>query len=409
MKPRRFPFRMITAVVFQLLFPMIVLAQLQQGIWKGSLHREDHLYAVPIVFKVGAGNITFINEDESIAVNDLQWQGDSLFFDMPVFESSFRLKSNGNNQLKGIWIKGVSSGVQVWQVEASLAGDSLRFGKGGNADAIDGKWAIAFTRASGSKRNAVGEFSVNHNMIKGTIRTPSGDYRYLDGIVRNDSVYLGTFDGSHAFLLMAKRDADNTLSSGVFYTGAFPAETFTAVKDDNASLPAHDLASAVGEKAIILDFCFRDLQGNEVCLADEKFRNKAIVLQLMGSWCPNCMDETKWLSEWYRTKPEDVEVISLAYELSEDFDRSVKSVQKFRDKFNVPYTMLITGARVSDAQKTAKTLQGLPEISLFPTTIFLNNQKKVMAIHPGFYGPAAPEAHAAFIEDFMANLKLIKP
>jgi thiol-disulfide isomerase/thioredoxin len=44
-------------------------------------------------------------------------------------------------------------------------------------------------------------------------------------------------------------------------------------------------------------------------------------LQMSGTWCPNCMDETKFLASWYdQTKDRGVEILGLAYERKPDFD-----------------------------------------------------------------------------------------
>jgi thiol-disulfide isomerase/thioredoxin len=48
-----------------------------------------------------------------------------------------------------------------------------------------------------------------------------------------------------------------------------------------------------------LHFTFKDLEGKAVSINDDKFKNKVVVIQLMGSWCPNCMDETAFLSDYY--------------------------------------------------------------------------------------------------------------
>ncbi len=380
-------------------------AQMAKGYWKGTLQREGTL-TVPVVFRFdGEQNLSFVNQGESIAVSDLHWVGDSLFFAMPVFESSFRLKLHGNNELSGTWVKGTSRGLQYWHMQAAAAADSFRFGKPlANAKNIAGKWTVDFVRTNGSQRPAVGDFVQQPNgLITGTIRTPSGDYRYLDGLIRNDSLYLGTFDGSHAFYFAAVVQNDSTVKQGVFYAGGWPTETFTATKNALAALPEATFMQAVPQQLAPLNFCFRDVTGKEICLSDQRFAGKAVILQMMGSWCPNCMDETQWLSKWYATeRPAGVEVISLAYELSTDMDRSVKSLEKFRQRFQVPYPMLITGAAVGDDSKIAKTLPGVPEISSFPTLLFLNKDKRLVTAHIGFYGPAAPDDFADFQEKFAA-------
>ena len=213
-------------------------AQIQTGYWKGELQRQGNL-AVPVVFAFDNATLYFINAGEKIEVVDLTFKHDSVFFAMPVFESIFRLKKINEYELSGEWWKGAADGWSIWKFRARAASDSLRFGKG-EAIGVDlsGKWAFDITRTNGTHRQAVGEFeSAEKAGITGTVRTPSGDYRYMDGIVRNDSLLIATFDGSHAFFMMAKIADANNLSGGVFYTGGWPTETFTATKNDYAALP----------------------------------------------------------------------------------------------------------------------------------------------------------------------------
>jgi hypothetical protein len=72
---------------------------------------------------------------------------------------------------------------------------------------ITGKWAVTFTKGDSLSRPAVGDWQQKGNTLRGTILTPTGDYRYLSGVVDGDSMQLSTFDGVHAFLLTAKLTA----------------------------------------------------------------------------------------------------------------------------------------------------------------------------------------------------------
>jgi peroxiredoxin len=70
--------------------------------------------------------------------------------------------------------------------------------------------------------------------------------------------------------------------------------------------------------------------GSTLSLDDERYKGKALVLAVMGTWCPNCMDETAFLSAYYnQNKQRGFEVIALAYEYTTNLERSTKSLQKF--------------------------------------------------------------------------------
>ena len=266
--------------------------QLQQGFWRASLIRKDN-NAVMFNFKLQYVNsqpvLYIINAAERIKVaNIVVTKDDSVIIQMPVFESQFRAKLINKTKLEGVWIKGGAKENQIMPFFA-VANDGKRFTVTAAANKnISGKWVVSF----GQKANtAIAIFQQKGTQLSGSIVTPTGDYRYLDGVVNGDTLLLSTFDGGHAFLFSAIINSNKTISNGKFYSGATSSEVFTAIKNDTATLP--DLAAMqVKDGDGKLNFSFKGLDGKFVSLTDERFKNKVVIVQLMGSWCPNCMDET---------------------------------------------------------------------------------------------------------------------
>jgi thiol-disulfide isomerase/thioredoxin len=149
-----------------------------------------------------------------------------------------------------------------------------------------------------------------------------------------------------------------------------------------------------------------DLDGKWVSLRDERYRDKVVIVQIMGSWCPNCMDETAFLSKYYKMHSTDgIEVVALAYEYTTEPARARKSLMKFRDRFDVRYPMLITGVTSADSLRTEKTLPELTSIKAFPTTIFVGRDGKVKHVHAGYSGPATGLHHDAFVQEFERTIQ----
>jgi thiol-disulfide isomerase/thioredoxin len=159
-----------------------------------------------------------------------------------------------------------------------------------------------------------------------------------------------------------------------------------------------------------LNFRFPDLQGKWVSINDEKYRHKVVIIQLMGSWCANCLDETRFLIDFYKENHEKgVEIIALTYEYSTDATRSKASVEKFKKLLGVPYPILMTGVTAGDDQKAAKTLPQLTDIRSFPTTLILDREGRVRKIETSFYGPGSGEYYIKYKNEFNAILdELIK-
>ncbi len=383
--------------------------------YKAILYREDGkevVFNLQIEKAVDEILVFVINASEKIAAKDVEIKEDSILFHMPVFESSFRLKSMADGTLSGIWIKGIASGkTQYWPFRAYPAKNRFELSKGPAKNNLSGRWAVTITRINETKRPAIAEFKQKGNKLTGTFLTPSGDYRYLEGVVTGDSLLLSTFDGAHAFTFSARIKNKNEIVDGFFGSGIGGAEKWVAIRDSKAALPGGD-APQLKEGFNKLDFVFKDIDGNKVSIADERFKNKVVIVQVMGSWCPNCLDETKFLSDYYdKNKNRGIEIISLAYEYTTDFSKSQKSVRKFQQLFNVKYPMLITGVAVNDSLRTEKTLPQITSIKAFPTTIYIDRKGNVHKISSSFYGPGTGQHYEKFKKEFNATIDelLYKP
>lgn len=381
----------------------------QKGLWRGSLLRADGKEIVFVFeWKQQAGKNTWIiqNAGERLVVDNIKWKKDSVFIEMPLFESAFRLQYK-NGQLSGNWIKGTSTKELVMPFRAIR--QSVRFNASQPATVNStGTWAATFTRSNGTTRPAIASFQQKGNKATGTFLTPSGDYRYLEGVVSGDSLMLSCFDGSHAYLFTATVK-QHEIIDGWYYSSATFKEPWTAVKNAAATLPTDAVAMFVKEGASDkLNFSFADINGQTVSINDERFKNKVVVIQLMGSWCPNCMDETAFLSNYYNTqKNKDVEMLALAYEYSTNTERSVSSLKKFQQRFNVQYPMLITGVTVNDSLRTEKTLPQLTPVKVFPTTIFIGKDGRVKKIDTGFYGPGTGVYYEEYKKNFYATINAL--
>jgi peroxiredoxin len=397
----------IRYLILWLLLPLIAVAQGQTGNTRSfiaQLHRADSL---PILFNLDmeepAGKQTWIirNGAERIPVTDIRYSGDSVMVSMPVFESAFRLRKTAAGRFDGKWIKGTTTKDAIMPVTISPGTVKFPASRGKASGDISGRWRVTFVRPNGTTRPAVAEFSQQGTKLTGTFLTPSGDYRFLDGTMSADSLQLSCFDGSHAYYFGAKLRSDGSLADGVYASGATWMEKWHAVRDPNAVIDESISAMQLRPGEEEIGFRFPDADSNMVSLKDERFRGKVVVIQVMGSWCPNCMDETAFLSDYYRrNKDRGVEMIALAYEYSTDFNRASRSLKKFRDKYAVGYPMLITGVTSSDSLKTEKTLPQLTPIKAFPTTIFIGKDGKVKKIHAGFYGPGSGVHYDLYRKEF---------
>lgn len=376
--------------------------KLKTGVWRGVLTTAS-ANQIPFNFDVtNAGNkqvLYVINSTERFKVPDVTTKSDSVFIKMPLFDSEFRLKQSGNT-LQGHYIRHLGDRDVPMDFAATAATD-WRFFKtpAKTAHNVSGRWSAVIGEGDG-RDTTVGEFKQVGQKVTGTFLTTTGDYRFLEGTVSGDSLYLSCFDGGHAFLFTAKITDANTLSEGKFFAGLTGKDTWTAVRNESAKLPDAYSLSALKPGYKKLAFSFKDLNGKMVSLDDERYKGKVVIVQILGSWCPNCMDETAYMVNYYKKyQPRGVEVIGLAYERTTDFAKSQKALAQLKNRFDIKYPILITGY-TSNKVETAKSLPALTKVVGFPTTIIIDKSGDVRKIHTGFSGPGTGEHYTEFISEF---------
>lgn len=377
---------------------------LETGIWRGEIIRTDGA-VVPFNFEVkkeaGKTVLYIINGAERLMVDDLVFRNDSAIIRLPFFQSWFEAAMLPGGNLQGVFKKDYGKFISEIPFRAAV-GEENRFDISNRPVAdISGRWQATFFSKNGKERSLVGEFQQKGSRLTGTFLDPTGDYRYLEGVVDGKEFKLSGFDGGHVFLFTGKING-STITEGKFYSGATAVQQWRAIKNSKAEIADGYEKGNINEEAGKIDFNFRDaVSGKKVSITDVRFRNKVIVIQILGSWCPNCMDETKFLSRYYdQNKQRGIEVIGLAYERTADYTESVAALQPFLKKFAVRYPILVTEVAVTDSLRTEKTLPQLKSFNAFPTTIFMDKKGNIRKVHSGFNGPATGKHFFEFQKEF---------
>ena len=370
---------------------------LKPGLWRGQIDVQGQTLAMnfEVLRHADQYQVNLINMDEKILLDEIEMKGDSVIFFMHIFDTEIHARINGE-MLTGYYTKNYE--VDFKLPFTATYGQQHRYAAPAKSASVDysGRYAVEFYH-EGDTTVAVAIFNQQGNEVTGTFLTPTGDYRYLQGNVVDDQLLLSTFDGNHAFVFKAFKQGDNL--QGDFWNGNVWHETWTASKDENAMLPDEDKLTFLKAGYDKIDFQFPDLNGEPVSPADERFRNKVLILQIFGTWCPNCMDETKFLADWYKKNhSRGVEILGLAYEAKDDFIYASGRVKKMKAKLDVPYDFVIAGNK--DKVEAGKTLPMLNHILSFPTTIFIGKDGLVKRIHTGFTGPGTGVYYEQFIQSF---------
>lgn len=344
-----------------------------------------------------------VNAAERTRVDNVTLADGELTAVFPGYENSLKARMYGDRLEGTVTLIKDKSKEQVIPFKAQLQGKNdpaYRFYKEPLTDNADlaGRWDMTLTGNDGKAGPAVAIFEQQHDRITGTVMTPTGDHRFLEGQVHGDAAQLSTFAGGLAYLYKVKVNQHGELE-GEMWQGLASHSTVKARRDDNATLEGQGPSTELKDETSRFDFTFRDPDGNEVSLHDEKFRNKVVVITLSGSWCPNCHDEARFLVPFYEEyRAKGVEIVALMFERHGEFDRAAQAVRGYRKDLNIQFTTLIAG--VSETDEASKALPTLTGIYGYPTTIVVDRAGTVRDIHVGFSGPATGKHYEEYVTEF---------
>ena len=366
------------------------------GNWLGVIQLDDasHASDMPFNFKHivlgnGTSTIEITNAAEKIVVKEVIIKGDSLKMKLPIFQSEI-LASIKDDKLSGTYYpKGKSEG-NGYNFKATY-GVTDRFPgfKDKAAVNLSGHWE--FTEAPGTPdaQQDLAEFFQTGDRVTGSILTTGGDYRYLDGKVSGNKFMVSTLDGAHSLLITGEVNSKGQLVNGKFVGSRKWKTDWSAVRSSTFELPKADQLVTVKDPSIKFEFAFPDMDGKIVRLSDERFKNKVVIITATGSWCPNCLDEIRYFKDIYNNeKAKGLEIITLCFE-TKDYEKSKKSIIRFRDDIGAKFTFLHAGAAGSKDRSAAFPMLQGP--MAFPSAVFIDRHGVIRKVHTGFSGPGTGE------------------
>ena len=352
-----------------------------------------------------------VNGVEEVPFSAVEQQGSKVAFHFEWYDSEITVDLDASGDaMSGVWRK-TAPGSDSTLAFTATRDDTRRFLPVAASEQVatavsdvTGHWATEFRDEDGAEI-ARGELVQSGAEVTGTFLTPTGDYRFLDGSFENGRLRLSTFDGAHAFLFHATAGDDGTLTGDFWSRDTYHA-TWTArrAEEGEAILPDDWAAVGLTNDDNAFSFTFPDLDGKPVSLADPGFAGKVVLVNIFGSWCPNCNDEAPLLAEWHRRYRErGLDVVGLAYEFTGDPERDRKLVRRFAERHQIEYPLLLAGT--SDKSAAAETLPDLTAILAYPTTVFIGRDGKVRKIHSGFAGPGTGRHHEELVAELEAAIE----
>lgn len=383
--------------------------KISQGNWVGELALSDsnHLPFNIVISKKGV-NYSFIveNGEEMIQLNTPIQKGDSLYVAFPFFNSELVFTTASKRELTGYWVNYNRKNYQLpFEAKKNV---STRFSSAPKKTTestvnISGKWAVTFEPGTNSAYPAVGIFQQDgkSSKVSGTFLTETGDYRYLEGNIFNDSLYLSCFDGSHAFLFNASLEGNHL--NGKFFSGKHWVSNWEGKRDENATLKNPDKLTYLLKDQTVA-FELPTLTGTLYHFPEDAEPNTVTIIQIMGTWCPNCLDETMFYKELYdKYHSKGLEIISVGYEASGEFFEQVATIERLKNKLHLDFTFLVGGQ--SSKTIASEHFKMLNEVISFPTSIFIGRDGIVKRIHTGFNGPGTGDYYKEYRENTISLIE----
>jgi thiol-disulfide isomerase/thioredoxin len=362
------------------------------GPWRAVLDLEGGVLGFALDIEGGAGALRgrLCNGRRCEPLSRVAVRGDSLTLEIADYAASITARLAGDS-LMGEYRNVGNRGPRVIPFRAARG----RWPITRAPATLTGRWDASFFSDFGTSPR-VFEFRNGPRGFEGTMISNTGDYGHFAGQVKGDSFALAHFDGSFVYLLTGAQHGDTL--RGVFHAGLRTETPWIAVRSTGAPHLKSPTDITTADTSAPFRFAFPDLQGRMVTQSDPRFRGKVVVIDIFGTWCPTCHDAAPGLVRLYRKyHARGLEIVGLAYEVTGDSAVDSRQVRRYRDKFGIPFPLLLAG--VNDTDAAAETLPQLHGFTSFPTTVFLGRDGRVRRVRAGFYGPATGVQHERLLQE----------
>ncbi|MCC5919018.1 MAG: TlpA family protein disulfide reductase [Cryomorphaceae bacterium] len=347
--------------------------------YKGLLTLNDSAQ-IPIIFYYGSNALTLHNSTEKIEMIPAEMQNDSIRWDFPVFNSSLLFVETQNGHISGYFLDHDKGYAHRLPFSATPSNEPRFVVESSVCCSINHPWEVVLRYDGEKPRHALGEFFQKESAVTGSIITQTGDYRFLEGIMADNNLTLVTFDGKFAYYFTAKLDDQEF--KGHYFAGKSEPILWKASRNDTFELPSSTSLTNLKSEYKTFSFSIPDKNGNIVSPKEGKVN----LIQILGSWCPNCMDEARVLEKWYNEyNKAGLEVIGLAFEYSDNPEAGWRAVNKMKADLNLSYPIVFAGK--ASPESTEKVLPMLNKVMAYPTLIIIDRTGNVRQIKTGFKGP----------------------
>jgi thiol-disulfide isomerase/thioredoxin len=343
---------------------------------------------IPFAFEVaGAGpslKASFFNGERRITSTASRFENGMFVLSFDQYATKLQVTYR-DDQLTGEYQRARGA---PYPFRASRASASPR--QAASGPSIAGSWIFS---AKSNKGETAFRFLARQTGgdVSATILRVDGDTGTLSGSWKDGRYVLSHFSGARPLLLEVTPVDATTLRLKQNGQTEYVATRADVPRTKEAGVPTDPaLHTSVKDPSEPFRFAFPDLDGRIVTNGDARFRGKVVLVNIGGSWCPNCHDEAPFLSALYQKyRGKGLEVVLLSFEEGEQLTNPTR-LKAFIKEYGITYTVLIPG---EPDQLNEKVPQGV-NLNSFPTSFILGRDGLVKAVHAGFPSPGSGDFYS---------------
>jgi thiol-disulfide isomerase/thioredoxin len=379
------------------------------GVWDATVHvgAIDVPFEFGIAVKGDQASGWFFNGEQRVVSSSGSFTDHHLVLRFDSYAKKLDAQLGVDGKLEGVYAvttEGASAPPVAFHAHRANP-------EAGNAQAsipsIAGQWLVP-TQSAKSGENAW-RLIVRQSgaQVSAAILRVDGDTGALTGRWQDGKLLLSHFDGARPALIELRPGENGNLQLTLHNSNGtdVPLTAYRQAQASAQGLPdAADPANhtSVKNPQEPLQFSFPDLSGQIVSNTDPRFRGKVVLVDISGSWCPNCHDEAPFLQAMYRKyRGRGLEIVTLNFEDSPEQLAHPARLRAFIKDFGIQYIVLQAGT----TQQLHDKLPQAVNLDAYPTTFFIGRDGLVRGAHAGFAAPATGDFNAELKKSFAAQIE----
>jgi peroxiredoxin len=356
---------------------------------------------IPFAFEILANGApvqgSFFNGEQRITSTSGRLEHGGLTLKFDQYAATLRAAFE-DGQLVGEYQRGTRGAYPFRATRAAAASNADV-----DAPSISGTWIVT---ARSTKGESAWRFIAQQKgaEVSATILRVDGDTGTLTGSYRGNRFVLSHFSGARPLLLEVTLAGDGTLrlrQNAKYDLVAARADEPRAKEIGEPTDPTRH--TGVKDPSEPFRFSFPDLQGRIVTEQDPRFQGKVLLVNISGSWCPNCHDEAPFLASLYRKyQSKGLQVVTLSFEEAEQLSNPTR-LRAFIERYGISYTVLLAGVPDQLNEKIPQAVN----LNAFPTTFIIGRDGRVRGVHAGFPSPGSGEFYRQAERDITDQVELL--